>query len=420
MRSIVKKTAAAVLAVLMAAALCGCDRGSLMTVDGMEIKNGVYLNYLEQAYNQAGTEVEEQKKAEAEETSGDETSADENSEEETSEESLPVTKEDIAGKTGSQWIKDETLKLVRRFVAVQRKCEEVGIALTDEEENSINSQINESWDAENQYVQYIYGFKTMGEYYESKGIGKDSMKLVSKNEELESKLFMHYYGEDGEEAVSDEDFDAYLKENYASVKVMVFDYTDASGNALEKDEDKKAVKDEAQGYADRFNNGEKAVDLFYEHETADAKKSAEAKAETEYKEDNEEGLTKEQWIDKQVEDANITKSESDEELDKIFSKDASDYDEDTTDYIFSAAADGKATLYEDDSKVYVIIKEDVVKKDDWKEENKETVLKEMKEDDFDAKLDEIGAAYEVNAQDSLVNKKYGPERLEKKDKDDSQ
>lgn len=404
MRSVFKRVAAAVLAVVLAASLCGCDRGYIMTVDGMEIRNGIYLSFLQTAYSMAGKELEKQN-SETSDVPASETSDD------TSEETVPITKEEIDGKSGSQWIKDETMKAVRRFVAVQRKCEELDIKLTEEEIKDINTDLNKAWDEENDYIQYLYGYNTMGEYYESQGIGKESLREIRKVNELQDKLFMHFYGKGGEFEVKDSEIDQYLTENYATVKLQRFAYTDASGKTLEKDEDKKAVKDEAQKYADRINKGEKPIDVFYEYNLAKAEESAKAKAETDYKEDNEEKLTKDEWIKKQVEAAGIEKAESEEELDRVISKESSSLDEKTTEYIFNAPSDGKAAVFETDSCVYLIIKEDITKKTKWKEENNENILNVIKGDDFQNMMDIFGQNYEVDADESLVNKKYGPEKL---------
>lgn len=401
MRSVIKKTAAAVLAVILAASLCGCDRGYIMTVDGMDIRNGVYLSLLNTAYAMAQDEIKKQ------------SSDEDNSENEAS--SVPVTKGEIDGKNASQWIKEETMKAVRRFVAVQRKCDELGLSLTEEEIKEINTNISETWDSENSYLQYLYGYNTMGEYYESQGIGQESMRAILKVNKLQDKLFMYFYDKGGDLEVTESEMDEYLKDNYATVKMQVFSYTDASGAKLEEDDDKKAVKEKAQEYADRINKGEKPVDVFYEYNMSRAQEAAEAKAETEYTEDNEEGLTKEEWIKQQVEAMNITKAESEEDLDRFLSKESSSFDQEVTEYIFNAEIDGKATVFETDSGVYLIIKEDITKKTNWKEENHENILNELKGDDFQNMVDLFGQNYEVTADESLINKKYGPEKLDAKE-----
>ena len=399
MRSVIKKAAAAVLAVVLAASLCGCDRGYIMTVDGTEIRNGIYLSYLRSSYSMALEEVKKQR-------SDDDTSSDETS-------TVPVTKEQIDGKSGSQWIKDETMKAVRRFITIQRKCDELGIALTDEEIREINTDINESWDNENDYLQYLYGYHTMGEYYESQGIGQESMRELLRVSKLQDKLFMYYYDKGGSFEVSESEINKHLEENYAVVKMQSFSYTDASGNKLESDEDKKAVKEKAQKYADRINNGEKPIDIFYEYQLSTVEESAKAKAETDYKEDNEDGLTKDEWIKKQVEDANIEKAESEDDLDRFLSKESSGLAEDVTEYIFNAASDDKATIFETENGVYLIVKEDITQKTKWKEEKNESILKDIKGDDFHNMIDLFGQNYEVVINDeSLINKKYSPETLD--------
>lgn len=397
MKIIIKKVCAAVLAVILAATLTGCDKGYLMTVDGMDIRNGIYLSFLSMAYSSAGDALA------AEKTDEDSSITDEDK--------TPITEKTIQGVDGSTWIKSETLKAVRRFVAIQRTCEQLGIILTDEDIKEVNSKITSEWEEENVYLQYIYGFSTMGEYYESQGIGQESMREILRVNKLQDKLFLYYFDKGGEFEVSDSEILDYLKENYATVKMQSFSYTDAEGKKLEKDEDKKAIKDEAQAYADRINNGEKPIDVFYEYNLKTAKESVKAKAEKEYKEDNEDGLTKDEWIEKEIEALGIKKAEKEEDLDRFLSKEGSSFDEKTTEYIFNAASDGKATVFEVENGVYIIIKSDITTKTSWIEDNHDNILNEIKGEDFRNMMDLFGQNYEVVADDSLVNKKYAPETL---------
>ncbi len=152
--------------------------------------------------------------------------------------------------------------------------------------------------------------------------------------------------------------------------------------------------------------------MFYDYNFEKAEESAKAKAETDYKEDNEDKLTKEEWIKKQVEAAGIKKAESADDLDQFISKESSSLnDEKLTEYIFNAKSDGKATLFEAEKAVYVVVKEDITKKTKWKEDNNERILTLIKNDDFKSMVDLFGQNYEVVADENLVNKKYGPERL---------
>lgn len=401
MKKCVKRIAAAALAVVLAASLCGCDKGYIMTVDGIEIRNGIYLTYLRSAYSMAEEEFKKQQ-SETSEIQADNLV------------DKPVTEEKLGSKSGSEWIKDETLKAVRRYVAIQRKCAELDIKLSESELAAVNAEVTELWERSNEYVEYYYGFPSMGEYYEDQGIAIESMKEVYRINELQDKLFMYYYGKDGEFEIKDSEIDDYLKENYASFKLKSAAYTDASGKTLEKDEDKKAVVDKMKEYADRINKGEKVIDVFYDFDINKVEEAAKAKAETDYKEDNEDKLTKEEWIKKQVESADIKKAESDEELDRVISKESSGYEEKLTEFIFNASDDGKAVVYEAESTVYIIVREDITKKDKWKEDNDLSVRGMIKFDEFREMLDLFGQNYEVVADSSLVNRKYRPEKLDPK------
>lgn len=404
MKTGVKKIAAAVLAVVLAATLCGCDKGYLMKVDGMDIRNGVYLQLMDSAYSMAETAYENEKSANTE--TGEAGDGDTSGSEE-----IPITERTIEGKTGSQWIKDETMNSVKRFVAIQRKCDELGITLTDDELNAINVDVNSTWESENMYVQYLYGFNTMGEYYESRGIALESVVEINRVNELQNKLFLHFYQKGGEFEVPESEIDSYLKDTYCAVKFLSLSYTDASGALLVTDEEKNAVKEKAKAYAERLNNGEAPVDVFYDYNMTNLEESVKAAAETDYSAENAENLTKEQWIKQQIESANLTKAETPDDLDTFITKDSTNFDDETKDFIFNAAADGKAVVREATTAVYVIIKEDVTKKKTWKEENNEAFLTAIKGDEFRSIVDLFGQNYEVDADDYLVNKKYGPEKL---------
>lgn len=400
-----KKIAAAVLAVVLAATLCGCDKGYLMKVDGMDIRNGVYLQLMESAYAMAESAYKNESAANSESSeSGD-------SDTSGSEENIPITERTIEGKSGSQWIKDETLNSVKRYVAIQRKCHELGISLTDDEIAAISVEVNETWDNENMYVQYLYGFNTMGEYYESRGIAQESVIAVNQVNALQNKLFLHFYDKGGEFEVTESEINDYLNENYCVVKSLTLPYTSVAGDPLVTDEEKKEVKDKAQALADRINKGEAPLDIFFEYTQTALEESVKASAETEYSEDNEEKLTKDEWIKKQIESANLTKPESADELDRFIQKDSTAFDADTIEYIFGAAADGKAVVRDITTGVCIIIKEDVIKKTSWKQDNNETFLTAIKGDEFRGMVDLFGQNYEVDMDDYLVNKKYGPEKL---------
>lgn len=392
-----KRIAAGALALAATASLCGCgDNGYLMTVENVSIRNGIYLSFQQSAYSEAYSKIQEQ-------NGSDDSSSD------TSE--IDVFAESIEQKSASEWIKEQTIKNVRRFVAVQKVCEEYGITLTEDEIKEMNSDLQSTWDEENFYVQYTMGFNTLGEYYESLGVGIDSMREIRKANALSDKLFLHYYDTDGMYPVTKDEINTYLTENYAVVKMLTLSYADASGNALETDEAKQEIKDKAKAYAERLNGGDSFVDVKYDFDLAAAQDKARADAESSYTEDNEDKLSKEDYIKKAVDEAAAEKAEKPEDIDRYIAKENSSLDEKLTEYIWNAAVDGKAAVFEGDSAAYVIVREDITTKESWEEENHETILKAIKNDEYDGLMELTYQNYDVKLDEYLVNNKYAPEKM---------
>ncbi|MCM1164618.1 MAG: hypothetical protein NC299_10300 [Lachnospiraceae bacterium] len=380
-----KRTAAGALALALTAALCGCDNGYLMTVDEMSIRSGIYLSFQQSAYNEAYEKISEE--------SGDDSSS-------TSE--VDVFAQTIEGKSASEWIKEQTLDEVRKFVAVQRLCEEKGIALSDEELSEINSDIKSTWDEENFYVQYMYGFNTAGEYYESLGVGIESLREIRKANELSDKLFLRYFGSDGETPVTTEELNEHLTENYAVMKYISIAYAD--------DDAKAQANEAAEAYAERLNGGESFIDVKYDADLNAAQKAALSAAQSSYTEDNEEGLTEEEYCQKAVDEATAEKAESLDDLDTFVPKENSSLDEKLTEYVWNAADDGKAAVFEGESYIYVVVREDITTKSGWIEENNLSLLKAIKSDEYDGLIELTYQNYDVDLDEYLVNKKYAPEK----------
>lgn len=393
-----KKILAAGAAIVCAAALTGCsDNGYIMNVEGIDIRNGIYLSGVMSAYGDAYEKV-----SEAREEQG------------LTSEVEDLFKESIDGKPVSDWVKEEALNQVKRSVAIQKLCEENGIALSDEETNEINAEINQMWTEESFYAQYLYGTDTMGEYYDGVGIGKDSLRESFTVSNLYQKLFMHYYGEGGLTPISDADLNTYLKENYASAFVLELKYTDYQGILLTDDDEIDAVKLLAQSYADRINGGESIADIKYEYDLKTAQDEARTDAEDDYPDlsEAEKPATLEEYVQQMVDAATAEKAESDSELFTHIKKESSSFSTEITDFIWGAEANGKAGLFETtNNSICVIIRNDITTESEWKEENNYDLLSEIKSDEFEDTLKAVYEGYTVNAKENLINGKYSPEKI---------
>lgn len=404
MKATFKKFAAILAAAAIAVTMSGCsDNGYIMTVDGMQIRNGVYLSMQQTSFSNAQSKLKE-----ADSDSEDPN----NSGSPDTSSSTDDFERMIEGKTYSEWVKEDTRKLVMRFVGIQRKCEEFGIKLTDDELSKINSELQEDWNAENFYLQYINpDFKIMGDYYESLGVGIDSMREIDITNALNEKLFLHYYGEGGELAVSDNEIDKYMEENNAAYKLITIPYQDYMGDPLATDEEKQEIKDRAKEYADRYNNGEKFIDILYDFDLKKAQDKARKEAEESYKEDNEDKLTKEEYVQKAIDEATAERGTSDDNYDEVIKKDGGILSEELEEYIFNASADGKATVFEGITSAYVVVRKSVLDLDEWRDKNLTDTLREMKNEDFISMLDLMFQNYTVEQNDYLVDKKYSPEKM---------
>lgn len=393
-----RKITAAAAAAVMAVSLCGCaDVGYLMKIDGVDVRNGVYLYSELNALQRAHTEITEDRK-EYGDTS----------------EIADIFKETVDGETVENWVKREAMDSVKRIVAVHRLCEQNGIALTDEQTKELNEQVNSMWNDENGYAQMLYGTDTVGEYYDSIGIGRDSIKDIYIADDLSNELFLHYYDTDGVTPVSEEDFNAHITENYAAARIIELEYKDYQGLMLKEESEIQAVKDLAQSYVDRLNGGENFADIRYEVDLKNAQNEAQVNAEDEYDEMTAEARPddRDKFVQEAV-DAVTVEKKTEDQLDTILNREStsSSLNAEVVEYIWNAEADGKAVLLEQEDSCFIIAREDITTRETWKENIKRTVLNALKSDEFEEILKTAYAEYSVEQDDYLVNTKYAPSKI---------
>lgn len=408
---------AAITAAAVAISMCGCmDNGKIMTVDGMEINNGVYLYYQQSAYSAAQSKINSERENElndiADDITGDTSSDESSSSSSSSSSTVKYFSTSIDGKSTSQWVKDETLRLVKQYVAVQRLCEQKGISLDRVENDDVSKKVASVWDDTNYYIQYFYGFDTAGKYYESNGIGRESYTLINTVSALKDKLFTRLYDKDGETPVSEEEFLAYVKENYAAVELLKLDYKDADGNALTSDSDKKAVDEQAQKYADRLSGGESFVDVKYDFDLKAEQDKSREQIEDYYDKNPVKGKTKEEYVAEEIAKLTVDKAESEDEIISYYNKNSNSLDEAVSEFVFSAKDDGKAALLKTDDCVYVIARVDITAREKWLESSRNSILINIKGTDYESFLDEFASNLTVEANSYLVDSKYKPEKLE--------
>ena len=220
-----KKAAAALAAAAMTVAGAGCTVGSgsayAMTIDGEQINAGIYIYYSYASYMELTQTLQSQ-----------------NSELDVKDDNV-VKEQKMDGVSSEEWIKNKALEYCQRYVAIEKKFDELDLSLTEEESKDVESTIDSFWD-------------TNGEIYEKNGISKNSVKSVLENTYMTNEVFLYYYGVDGEEGTTEDDLKQYYEENNARVRYIKFDLTDGNGEALD-DAGKKEMKAKVEDYLGEIN-----------------------------------------------------------------------------------------------------------------------------------------------------------------------
>lgn len=201
-----KRAAAGLMALAMCAGLSGCYSESntwAAKMGGDTLPIGSYIYYLSSAYSEASTMVG------------------------TEDEVLGA---DIEGKSGSQWVSDKAMDYLYSYYYVNQKFDELGLALDDMDQNSIDSANTYMWSL------YKSQFETMG-------VAESSFeKAYSIYNAKLSKVLRAMYGEGGELELSQDEIHGYYTDKYVYYQYMYADLTttDENGNAVEMDDDAKA------------------------------------------------------------------------------------------------------------------------------------------------------------------------------------
>lgn len=383
MNRFTKKAAAAVLSGALALTACGCSSqpSNALTIDGEKIRAGIYIYYQMSALNDAVTVLEE-----------------EQPELDMYTEDFVLEDQTVEGISIEEWVENKTVEYCRKHVAVNKLFDEYGLSLSEETVSEINSTVNTLWTEENMYAQYIYGVDIMGDYYESLGIGQESYKDVTTTDYKRSDIFDYLYKEGGSLEVPADELTATVVSDYALVLSIEID----------------AEVGSPESYLEMLNGGKTFAEVYQAYSKDDALKGieadmAEAEANgTEYTgtlpEDLEVALVEESDIQTVVAADSTSPSES--YVTDVFAMTAGEakiitVSETTT------ASDGTETTA---LSYYLVKRLDITADEEVLSEYKDTVLAELKGDEFDTTLETTSADYSVTKNTSAL-KKYTIEKL---------
>ena len=437
---------AAAAAVMSSMTACGENTTWGATIDGSDIPAGIFIYYLQSAYYSAQSKLNEENSASSDAiASADGTTT-----------TAAVFSSQIDGKDAKTWIYDEATKSMQEYAAIEAKFTELGLTITADEKDAAKVYCDQIWD----YA---------GEYYTKMGISEKSYTSLYLNSQKRDKVFKTIYSEGGEYAVSDDEIKTYLDENYAMINYIAMELKDGSGNLLKSD-GKAEMMSMAESYVERYKNGEDfdALNAEYTAYYDNLKAAAAEEAETETStaevtpsdaeaalEDNADEITDsaetaedateapfediaeaEETADTAEEtaeaDSTTTEeaaettetsadasaeetSDSGEQISSnktVIEKSGTTPDSAVVSKVFDEMQKGDIQIIEssDSETYYIVLKMDVLETDEYFLSAKDSLLYEMKSEDFDALITQWTEAQNV-VKNQDAYKRYDPKKL---------
>ncbi|WP_124098122.1 hypothetical protein [Ruminococcus sp. Marseille-P6503] len=420
-----KKTAALLTAAMIACTAAGCsDTSYTLKADNEEIRAGIYIDYMLNEmsyqismlyYNEGITE--------------------------------DYFSQEIEGKSFSEYVSEQALKNTKEYAAITKQFEQLELELTSDEMKDINSTVNDAWD-------------NQSELYEKEGISKESLKEVYLCTLKREKLFNYFYGEGGAEEVSADEMQTYINDNYLRYKTISISKSSSEDEETAKaeNEENEALRDEylemAQGLS--FDEFDQVIDAYQEYQeeqsasesgdssgessdSAESDESSESGADADSEESSDDTSSVVDASSEEETDSSLTESsdpasdsgessESDSDTDSSSEEEEDPYPNETmvnfgayeeedleSDYgkllsEIDSLEIGKAAAYENDSAYYIIIRGDVSERTDYAEDNRDSILQEMKSEDFQTKVDAWVEAISFTENEKAL-RRYTPEAV---------
>lgn len=445
---------AAAAAVMSSMTACGENTTWGATIDGSDIPAGIFIYYLQSAYYSAQSKLNEENSASSDaiaSTDGTTTTA-------------AVFSSQIDGKDAKTWIYDEATKSMQEYAAIEAKFTELGLTITADEKDAAKVYCDQIWDYAGEYYTkmgiseksytslYLNSqkrdkvFKTIysegGEY----AVSDDEIKTyLDENYAMINYIAMELKDGSGNLLKSDgkaemmsmaesyverykngEDFDALNAEYtayYDNLKATAAEEaanaaadeaeTETSTAEVTPSDAEAALEDNADEITDSAETAEDATEVSTE-DTAEAEETAdtaEETAEADSTTTEEAADTTETSTDASAEET----SDSGEQISSnktVIEKSGTTPDSAVVSKVFDEMQKGDIQIIEssDSETYYIVLKMDVLETDEYFLSAKDSLLYEMKSEDFDALITQWTEAQNV-VKNQDAYKRYDPKKL---------
>ena len=439
-----KRLASAVVSIAMAAVmLTSCNSGRYcMSYDNKDINSGVYIyNIMSELLNQQYMMYY------------------------TGEDSSKLMDKEIEGKKMSEFLEDTAMKNTKEYCALSEQFKKLGLSFSEEDKKSISSSATSAYNAQksmfeemgiskesikmvieqgkmrDSIFEYYYGkegknavsdeelekyvnesylrYKVISISKSTKSDKAEKEKENKENEELIEKYFKQAEGK------SFEDFDAVIEQYNKDVEEKnkaasdstssdtdsssaSTDSSSASTDSSSSDSDLSTVsldsskvgEPDSSSQADSSSQTDSSAASDDTSSVADTNSSAADEHDHEHDDDSSaaDAENSKYKNESMVNYANLNESTLKEDYGKLLTK-------------IKDMSQGKAEKFDNDSTYYIIIKGDVTQKSkEYVSENRDTVLKEMKDKDFDKMIEDWEKELNIKVDDNAI-KRYSATSL---------
>ena len=445
---------AAAAAVMSSMTACGENTTWGATIDGSDIPAGIFIYYLQSAYYSAQSKLNEENSAPSDAiASADGTTT-----------TAAVFSSQIDGKDAKTWIYDEATKSMQEYAAIEAKFTELGLTITADEKDAAKVYCDQIWDYAGEYYTkmgiseksytslYLNSqkrdkvFKTIysegGEY----AVSDDEIKTyLDENYAMINYIAMELKDGSGNLLKSDgkaemmsmaesyverykngEDFDALNAEYtayYDNLKATAAEEaanaaadeaeTETSTAEVTPSDAEAALEDNADEITDSAETAEDATEAPTE-DTAEAEETADTAEETA----EADSSTTEEAADTTETSADASAEETSDSGEQISSnktvieKSGTTPDSAVVSKVFDEMQKGDIQIIEssDSETYYIVLKMDVLETDEYFLSAKDSLLYEMKSEDFDALITQWTEAQNV-VKNQDAYKRYDPKKL---------
>lgn len=159
-------------------------------------------------------------------------------------------KEQIDSVPVPQMITEKARGELNEYLAVEQKCKELGVVLSEEDEAQTDSMTEMYWE----YIR---------EMYESNGISKNSYRMAVANITKRAELFEAIYGKDGTDPVPESELKDKYNKDVAKIILITRNLSFDSDEAVKEEENKKA-KDAINQYYKELEDGIAMEEVYYQ------------------------------------------------------------------------------------------------------------------------------------------------------------